>query len=195
MPLTAEARLKETEEAWRVVDITRYPAPKASLANYELRCPECKSPMHIRSSLLRITHFAHNPGPPRDCALRNGETIRHLYAKIAISEKLQGLPQYQGAEILKEAWIPEVNRRADILVRFPDGVLEVHEVQLASITLAELRSRTHDYRRAGVHDIAWWFGGEADHQSNREWALEHCGGYGTLDFSERTVEILSSECG
>jgi competence CoiA-like predicted nuclease len=78
MPLTAEARPKGSDDEHTLVDITEFDAPRIELSDHELRCPECKQPMHVYRSLIRITHFKHNPGSNRDCALSTGEGVEHV---------------------------------------------------------------------------------------------------------------------
>jgi competence CoiA-like predicted nuclease len=86
MSLTAEARPKGSSDDYKIVDITRYDSPRLELAAHELRCPECKHHMHVYQSLIKMTHFAHNPGFDRDCALSAGEGNEHMYAKQAIAD-------------------------------------------------------------------------------------------------------------
>jgi len=190
MPLTAEARPKGSSVDYKTVDITRYDSPRIELANHELRCPECKHTMHVYQSLIKMTHFAHNPGFDRDCTLSMGEGNEHMYAKQAIAEKLASMRGYEGARVLKEYWLGDVARRADICVVYPDGNTEVHEIQLAKTTIDSLEERTNDYRRAGVGDIIWWFGGQADNQNNRVWAKDKLGGYGELSITEGRELVL-----
>lgn len=190
MPLTAEARPKGSDVEYRIVDITRYETPRIDLVNLELRCPECKHSMHVYQSMIRITHFKHNPGGIRDCALSAGEGNDHLCAKMAISEKLATVRGYAGAQIVKEYWLGNVQRRADICVIYPDGGTEVHEIQLAKTTVDSLEERTNDYLRAGVSDIIWWFGGQADNQNNRVWAKDKLGGFGELSITEGRELVL-----
>ncbi len=190
MPLTAEMRPKFTDVEHELIDITEYATPRLQFAGHELRCPDCKHPMHVVQALTRIAHFAHNPGRTSNCAISSGETIRHIYSKVAISAKLTSLEMYAGAEIKKEAWMSAIQRRADILVTYPDGAIEVHEIQLAAITVDELEERTNDYKEAGADEIIWWFGGFGDNQNNRTWAREKLGGYGILSITDSQERFL-----
>lgn len=192
MPLTAESRDKESDQAFVLIDITAYEEPRLDLVGLELRCPECKTAMHVRQPLGRIAHFAHNPHARGDtpCAMQQGESIKHIYAKAEICNKLAALGGYAGAEIIKEHWLASISRRADVMVKFPDGGFEVHEIQLAAISVDELEARTSDYRRAGAQDVIWWFGGNADHQNNKKWAAEKLGGYGHLQVYEQQVPVF-----
>lgn len=190
MPLTAEARIKDSETDYQIVDITRYTAPRLQLAEYELRCPECKEAMHVYQSMIRVTHFKHNPGNGhRDCSLAMGEGMEHIAAKIAVADKLSSMTVYRDARVVKEYWIPSVSRRADICAISSDG-FEVHEIQLAKITVDGLESRTNDYIAAGAREIIWWFGGDADTEQNRQWAIRKLGGYGELSISEGREQVL-----
>jgi competence CoiA-like predicted nuclease len=190
MALTAYARLKGSNEEHDVIDITRYSAPRLELVNYELCCPECRAPMHVYQSMLRTTHFRHNQGyGDRDCALATGEGFEHIGAKIAVSNKLASMPMYRDARIVKEHWIASVSRRADICALCPGG-FDVHEIQLAKITVDSLESRTNDYIESGATEIIWWFGGDAHTEANIQWAKRKLGGYGELNFSEDRELIL-----
>lgn len=191
MPLTAEVRHKGSDSAYHLVDITHYDSPRLELGEYELRCPECKQPMHVYQSLIRMTHFKHNPGSDsRDCALAAGEGNEHMYAKKAVADKLGALRGYEGARVLKEHWLANVERRADIFVCHSDGDTEVHEIQLARTTIDSLEERTNDYLRAGVTEVVWWFGGQADNDNNRSWAREKLGGYGELTITEGRAVVF-----
>lgn len=183
MPLVAEAR-KSENEVWRLVDVTQHVAPKRSLAGMEFRCPGCKTSMHLKAGVFVMAHFAHAPGS-QDCA-QAGESMEHIHAKIQLAETLAKQAEYDGATIHKEFWLPEVQRRADLLVVFPDGLREVHEIQLAAITPNELEQRTHDYEQAGIGSVGWWFGANAGTANNKAWAKQRIGGYGTLEFYEST---------
>ena len=191
VPLTALCRpIENPMIEWVLVDVTDYAIPRVDLAGNEFQCPECHATMHIRGGLLKIVHFAHNPRQSLDCALRAGETVRHLLGKAQIARDIAELSAYAGATIRKEVWLPEVNRRADVAVLFADGPFDVHEIQLAKTTPEELFARTNDYRTAGAVEVVWWFGGAADTSANREWAYENCGGYGTISFKDAELVHL-----
>jgi competence CoiA-like predicted nuclease len=191
MPLTAEARPKnKTEDPWEIVDITSLPTPKIDLAAFDLRCPECKVAMHVRGGFFRITHFAHLPQNPKpDCSIRRTETVRHLMGKAVIARRLLTFPTYSGAVVREEVWFESVRRRADLVAQFSEGSFDIHEVQLAGITIKDLEERTNDYRDAGASEVIWWFAANADKPENRAWALRECGGYGLLSFREGQVNV------
>lgn len=72
-----------------------------------------------------------------------------------------------------EVILPEIKRRADILVEYPNGMREVHEIQLAGITVEQLRARTRDYKHGGIGSVVWWLGRAADTNVNWSWCLEN----------------------
>lgn len=195
MPLTAEYRATaKPDEDWELTDVTLYKQPRIELAEYDLRCPECHRPMHVRGGVLKIFHFAHNPKSANgdalpDCALRRGETMRHLIGKTVVAKRIAELSAYAGGvQVIKEVWMPDISRRCDLMVNYAEGGFDIHEVQLASITTKELYERTKDYIKAGAVEVVWWFGGSADTADNRKWANEYCGGYGTISFTESALE-------
>jgi competence CoiA-like predicted nuclease len=96
--------------------------------------------------------------------------------------------EYRGAAIDFEYWFPDIRRRADVYVKLPDGGAEVHEIQLAKITPEELKKRTDDYFQAGVNDVHWWLGGDADNDRNRQWCRDNLG-YVDLAQVQRDVQI------
>lgn len=163
------------------VDITRTTNPLAELRASEMVCPVCAWPMIVRAGTVNRSHFAHKPGR-EDCPYAEywrRETPEHLAAKVLIRDELANwFGEYGMATPALEVYIPDVkharNRIADVLFTFPSGWRIAHEIQLASITIDELRERSEDYLSAGI-DVFWWFGRDAAKQSNFEWSIKTYG--------------------
>ena len=164
------------------VDVTRIVNPRSVLKASEMVCPVCGHPMMLKAGEIKRHHFAHMPGK-EDCPYAMysaGETQEHRDAKELIREKLaEWFSEYMAAAGELEVYIPEVmharNRIADVLFTFPGGWRVAHEVQLATITTAELAERTEDYASQGI-DVFWWFGRDALNQpSNALWSMKTYG--------------------
>gem|GEM_PF-2511317 len=125
------------------------------------------------------------PVPPRIAGAPGGSALAgeaHLAGLLR-----EQYIEYTDAQIAYEVPIPEVKRVADILIVFPLGWRIAHEVQLAAISLAELRERTEEYERAGI-DVVWWLGKAADTQSNRLWCIQTFGHCYTINPPAELVE-------
>jgi competence protein CoiA len=163
------------------IDITKTVSPLSSLRASEMVCPICGWPMIVKAGPKITAHFAHKPGRD-DCPYAEyarGETQEHRAAKQMVRDEIANwFSDYGIATPALEVYIPDVkyarNRIADILFTFPSGWRIAHEIQLASITIEELRERSEDYLSAGI-DVYWWFGRDAAKQSNFEWSLKTYG--------------------
>jgi|SRR5579884_723375 len=175
------AKHKETGER---IDITQIEHPKLRFRGGECLCQLCGAPLIIRGGLHVRNHFAHHPSSPclTDYSYQP-ESAHHRSAKLFLLEQLRKeFLEYKDAQIECESIIPEIKRVADILVTFPTGWKQAHEIQLADITTNELEERTDDYERAGI-DVVWWLGKNADSASNRQWCIERFGCNFSLNFS------------
>jgi competence protein CoiA len=173
MPLVA--RNAKTGER---IDITRHVDPRSDLRAEEVVCPECAWPMIVRHGMLKVAHFAHRPGA--NCAYGAGETIYHLMGKQFVAEWLR---ENSGLEVPVEFEWKIANRRADVAQIFPTGWTVAYEIQLASITPADLQARSDDYLAAGC-DVIWLLGKAALTVPNRKWAEQFQGFVPTLIFHE-----------
>lgn len=170
------AKNKKTGER---IDITTLDNPKAIFKAGDCICQLCNSPLNVRSQHFRSgykirSHFYHRG----DCDGEfeaHPESPEHLFGKIYLREELRKLySQWADVEIELEVpirmdWRPK-GRIADIMVTWPMGWREAHEIQLASITPEKLQERTDDYERCGIN-VTWWLGGRAENPSNREWCI------------------------
>lgn len=163
------------------VDITKYKEPRQELSAMTFQCQACKVKMILKAGFIVRAHFAHMPGALCSYA-SHPESIEHLQAKEFLALRLKDwFAEYADAEPLLEVPIPEVKRIADIVFRFPGGWSIIHEVQLASITVRELKQRTEDYLRAGF-DTFWWLGKTANTEINRSWCEQTFGFALSIDF-------------
>lgn len=165
------ARQRETGER---IDITRVANPRAELRSGGCVCQLCGAPLIIKAGLVRRAHFAHYAECTSDYAA-HPETPEHLEAKALLREYLgQYYAEYRAAIFEFEVPLPEIQRVVDLLVTFPMGWREAHEIQLSSITTEELARRSDDYLRAGI-DVVWWLGRSADTTTNRQWCTQRFG--------------------
>lgn len=154
-------------------------------------CPDCESPFVLKAGMIRTPHFAHAP----DAACRplesKPESIAHLAGKAELARLLREQYGREGARVELEYRFPTVSRIADIAVLFPSGLIDVHEIQLASLTVEQLAERTRDYERAGVGSVVWWLG-EANARPTGAvmgWLRSNCASFGLVDF-ETTFSAL-----
>lgn len=169
MPFVAKNRM--TGER---IDITLVNDPRTTLRGGDCVCPLCGAPFIVRAGLVRRAHFAHYTECSSDYG-QHPETPEHLEAKARLREYLQQYyAEYTHATLEFEVPVPEAKRVVDLLVTFPMGWREAHEIQLSSITTEELARRTNDYLRAGI-DVVWWLGRGADTETNRHWCADQFG--------------------
>jgi competence CoiA-like predicted nuclease len=178
----------QPEQKQRVA-IYNFKNPRSELSSdkYDLTCPLCGERMSVRQGDINVPHFWH----PEGCIGGEGgegETLEHVIGKDALRHMIETSEEYRGAAIDFEYWFPDIRRRADVYVKLPDGGAEVHEIQLAKITPEELKKRTDDYFQAGVNDVHWWLGGDADNDRNRQWCRDNLG-YVDLAQVQRDVQI------
>jgi competence protein CoiA len=180
MPFIAKHR--DTGER---VDIAATATPRATLQPGKYICPLCGDDFIIRAGLVVAAHFAHRAACTSSWRT-HPESAEHRAGKLFLVNNLPThFDEYKGAEIMLEVPIPEIHRVADVLATTVTGWRIVHEVQLASITVEELESRTNDYHIAGL-DVVWWLGGRAATDANRNWCLDVFGFWLCLDFHKTT---------
>jgi len=91
-------------------------------------CPTCGDEMSLRWGKQRRPHFAHLPGPQRNCSGGGGEGIKHLFAKEGLAQyleqrtELQFFSHCQICEAKVELGSVPVNeRRVEVEHRLPAG--------------------------------------------------------------------------
>lgn len=159
------------------VNIRRIKDPRFELKD-EYICEICKERMLIRGSdkvTYHFSHYPHNKETPVLCPDREKESPEHLLAKSHLADMLiEKFSTHVDVKVEEEYWLPEIQRKADVLVTFPMGWRIAHEIQLSFISIDELEKRTNDYLSAGI-DVFWWFGHKADTDLNRRWAIRNTG--------------------
>jgi len=169
------------------IDITKFDNPRESIDKSRLCCKFCNERISIKQGLLRINHFYHLSTCKSDFE-RHPESIQHNYGKRLVAEHVKKYwEDFSSVEIKFEFALPEIKRIADIAMIFPSGWIVVHEIQLANITIENLKKRTDDYQRIGI-DTFWWLGKSADSTTNRTWCIEKFGYSLSLNY-----EILDSK--
>jgi competence protein CoiA len=172
----------------RRYDITRMNKPQ-DLRSEDFVCQLCEGPMFVVAGFIRAAHFRHKTKCTSDVK-SHPDSPEHRAGKEFVRNWLKEKhPEvYKQARIEFEVKIPEANRLADVVVTFrKKGVREIHEVQLAGITIEELEQRTRDYERAGFQAF-WWLGKAANTKTNQDWCLSTIGVCPVLIFETETVE-------
>jgi competence protein CoiA len=170
MPFVAEHR-----ETRARIDVTRVKNPRLEIDQEQCICPLCGAQFTLRVGLIRRAHFAHRNTECRTQYRFHPESAAHLEAKLFLLDHLrEEFPEYSEATIELEVKLEPIWRVADVLVTFPSGWRQAHEIQLSSITVEELRERTNDYTAMGI-DVVWWLGRDADHEDQRKWCIETFG--------------------
>jgi len=169
MPFVAQH--KETGER---IDVTLVENPRMEINQEQCICPLCEGPFTLRVGLIRRPHFAHRT----ECNSQyrtHPESAAHLEAKWFLIQHLKKeFPEYSVATIQLEVKLEPIWRVADVLVTFPTGWRQAHEIQLSPITTGELQERTNDYNTMGI-DVVWWLGYHADTEINRQWCIQTFG--------------------
>jgi hypothetical protein len=114
-------------------------------------CPNCARPVTLKKGLIKVHHFAHKP--PTTCTWASGETDAHLRGKQILKAG------FIARGLLAEVEVPVLSaggdRRADVLVRSPDGSRSVAvELQHQALDFAQIETRTRAYMSAGV-PVIW----------------------------------------
>lgn len=187
MPFTAESR-PSTEaggDTWERVCATDLSHAEMidMRATHELRCPDpqCHATLHVRLPAAARQHFAHNPREgSADCLLRGGETPAHLEAKATVAAWAKAHERYRGGAVDLEQILDNglIRRVADVLVRFPDGEMQVIECQVSYQTIAEFRERTEDYYALGADYVLWFVDesrlrGDLGEWARQQWEVGH----------------------
>lgn len=151
------------------IDITRINNPKSVLKSGQCLCQLCHQPLIVRDGEIVSAHFSHYSECGDSDWLKHPESPLHRAGKRYVASKIvEQWAEYRTAQIEYEVRVPEVRRIADVMAIFPNGWRVAHEVQLASITQAELEARSNDYARAGI-SVVWWLGQAANTRDNRLW--------------------------
>lgn len=119
-------------------------------ARYEQKyyCPDCGEQLILRRGQSKVAHFAHRVNSK--CVLQKGESYEHLLGKQQIFE----WARKHGCQTEIEAYIPQLEQRADILLKISGQRIAI-EFQCSPLSLAALQSRTSGYQKVGIK--CYWF--------------------------------------
>lgn len=148
-----------------------------------LRCgnPDCQAELMVRNGGIVTPHFAHKGHQCRTKYEHCPESLEHERGKILIGQHVQKrFERWAKVQVEYEVPIPSMKRIADVVIQFNNGILQAHELQLASITTEQLQRRTIDYHKEGI-DVQWWLGGKANTEANRRWISEKWGWVSIVD--------------
>lgn len=163
------------------INILDYKYPKKSLKKGDVLCQVCYCELIIKHGNINIQHFAHKSSCSSDYK-RHTESLEHIIGKELISKYVKSeWEEYSNCEIHIELPIASAKRIIDVAMVFKTGWIVAHEIQLSSITTAELDLRTKNYLDEGI-DVIWWLGKNANTKTNREWAIKKTGACYTLDY-------------
>ena len=121
----------------------------------EYICPEftCRHKVILKKPLLKIDHFAHEPGAA--CRLSTRETLEHLQAKDFLLNAFRSRGLRAEVEVPFEILSGEEDRRADVVVWHPNKQKQiVFEVQHTMLELKDIIRRTESYAAASV-PVVW----------------------------------------
>jgi competence protein CoiA len=105
-------------------------------------CPECRSPLRVRSGARRQPHFFHL-SHNRQCR-QSGKSLTHLKVQQRLFDLLPA------GEAVIECRFAAINRIADI-AWIPQRL--IFEVQCSPITAEEVDSRNRDYQSEGFQTV------------------------------------------
>lgn len=111
------------------------------------KCPKCAELVTLKAGRIVTPHFAHESGS--HCSWGAEESREHRRAKILIAEHFAGA----GYEVDIEHVLPSGERRADVLLRNPQGDAIAVEIQKSSIQLEEIEKRAFSYAAMGVAQL------------------------------------------
>lgn len=132
----------------------RVEASKSLPKSAEYRCPVCVWPVIIKPGRVVVAHFAHQPGGPQCGA--EGESIRHMRAKILLAQRFRDL----GYDVVLEEQHSGGQRRVDVAVTLQArrGPVRVAvEVQDSAISVDQIQRRNRADKRAGFFATVWVF--------------------------------------
>lgn len=112
------------------------------------RCPECGESLILKRGHSKIAHFAHRAND--HCTLHDGESYEHLLGKQQIFE----WARKKGWHPEIEVYLPQLEQRADILLKLPDQQIAI-EFQCSPLSLTALHKRTQGYQGIGIK--CYWF--------------------------------------
>lgn len=114
-------------------------------------CPGCGAPVFVKKGPKVMAHFAHYANA--DCRqFSEGETPQHLLGKQRLYDWLHA----QKIPVEMEAWLPELQQRPDLLIRYQNRKIAL-EYQCSPLPFARLKERTDGYLQNG-YEVYWLCG-------------------------------------
>lgn len=118
-------------------------------------CPNCGGGVNLRNGLVKIEHFAHNPGNSCEYA---GESLLHIQMK---SQIYKNLIERIGSKVKNiELEKPLGNCRPDVLIEGKKKSIAI-EVQASVLTPEQILGRTSRYHEKGIN-VLWVVPYESD---------------------------------
>ncbi|RGI30171.1 competence protein CoiA [Melissococcus sp. OM08-11BH] len=111
-------------------------------------CPCCHGEVILKKGEIKYPHFAHKKTTVCQTATEN-ESFEHVAGKLLIAKNCEIF----GSEYQLEAYLPEINQRADVLI---DKTLAI-EFQCSSLSIEWLKERTTHYKQNG-YQVFWILG-------------------------------------
>jgi len=125
-------------------------------------CLECEDPMHVVKGHVRIDdaivprHFKHSPGARAGGHCNGGESNPHLLMKYVASRALSTV--FEHGEVKREVSMPAINRRADVVLEFEDGLFPYGRGIVAECQYKnkdkDYQANTRDYLEEG-YSVYW----------------------------------------
>ncbi|WP_199880747.1 competence protein CoiA family protein [Bacillus massiliglaciei] len=134
---------------------------KTGLKEENFYCPCCNHSLILKAGSTKIPHFAHKSN--FDCsAFSEPESIYHLKGKRVLYNWFRKF----GYKTEMEAFLPEIGRRADLLVTAGTARYAI-EFQCSVIPEAKFQERTKAYRSIGIHPL--WILSAKDLKEKRQY--------------------------
>jgi competence protein CoiA len=119
----------------------------ASKAHGPFICPDCRDEVILKTGRRTVNHFAH--ANPIACKFAEGESEIHRRCKMEIFEALQNTPGVRNVELERPLGVVRPDVSAYI-----NGVPVAIEIQISSLSVETIMSRTIEYARKGIY-VLW----------------------------------------
>jgi len=136
--------------------------PDEVTRHQDVWCLECDDPMHVVRGHIRIDsavvprHFKHSPGAKAGGHCPGGESDPHLLMKYVASRALTTV--FEHGEVKREVTMPSINRQADVVLEFKDGLFPFGKGIVAECQYKnkgkDWQANTRDYLKEG-YSVYW----------------------------------------
>jgi len=136
--------------------------PDEVTKDQKLSCLECGDAMHVVRGHVRIDdaivprHFKHSPGARAGGHCSCGESDPHLLMKYVASRALSTV--FEHGEVKREVPMPAINRKADVVLEFEDGLFPYGKGIVAECQYKnkgkDWQANTRDYLTEG-YSVYW----------------------------------------